>query len=119
RQRSSGSGPGTEAAPVLRAQPVAARPSRGRSGQTGNTGSPASRLDGADMSPAFSQRTPTWVRSVGRSVLRVGWPATDKDSAAEMISTLFLHIHPARVSRHVLKFSWTFALGLIAAILFL
>jgi len=71
------------------------------------------------MSQAFSQRTSTWFRSVGRSVLRVGWPATDKDRAAAMISSLFLHIHPARVSRHVLKISWTFALGLIAAILFL
>ena len=71
------------------------------------------------MSQALSQRTSTWFRSVGRSVLRVGWPATDKDRAAAMISSLFLHIHPARVSRHVLKISWTFALGLIAGILFL
>jgi len=36
-----------------------------------------------------------------------------------MISSLFLHIHPARVSRHVLKPTYTFALGLIAGILFL
>jgi quinol-cytochrome oxidoreductase complex cytochrome b subunit len=35
-----------------------------------------------------------------------------------MISSLFLHIHPARVSRHVLRPSYTCALGLIAAILF-
>ncbi len=36
-----------------------------------------------------------------------------------MISSLFLHIHPARVSRHVLKPTYTFALGLISAVLFL
>ena len=35
-----------------------------------------------------------------------------------MISSLFLHIHAARVSRHVLKPTYTFALGLISAVLF-
>jgi quinol-cytochrome oxidoreductase complex cytochrome b subunit len=43
---------------------------------------------------------------------------TDKDRAAAMISSLFLHIHPARVNRHALRSTYTFALGLIAAILF-
>src|SRR6266508_856008 len=60
----------------------------------------------------------TWLDGVRRSVCRVGWPVTDKDRAAAMISSLFLHIHPARVSRHVLKPTYTFALGLIAGILF-
>ncbi len=54
-----------------------------------------------------------------RSVFRIGWPLTDKDRAAAMISSLFLHIHAARVSRHVLRPTYTFALGLIAGILFL
>jgi len=54
-----------------------------------------------------------------RSVFRIGWPETDKDRAAAMISSLFLHIHPARVGRHVLRPTYTFALGLISAILFL
>src|SRR5512140_3064389 len=35
-----------------------------------------------------------------------------------MISSFFLHIHPARVSRHVLRPTYTYALGLISAILF-
>jgi len=35
-------------------------------------------------------------------VWRIGWPRTDKDRAAVMISSFFLHIHPARVSRHSL-----------------
>ena len=35
-----------------------------------------------------------------------------------MISSLFLHIHAARVSKHVLKPTYTFALGLISAVLF-
>ena len=53
-----------------------------------------------------------------RSIWRVGWPVTDKDRAAAMISSLFLHIHAARVSRHVLRPTYTYALGLIASILF-
>jgi len=36
-----------------------------------------------------------------------------------MISSLFLHIHPARVSRHALKPASTLGLGLVAGILFL
>jgi quinol-cytochrome oxidoreductase complex cytochrome b subunit len=60
----------------------------------------------------------TWLDAARRSLWRIGWPATDKDRAAVMISSLFLHIHPARVSRHALRPSYTFALGLISGILF-
>jgi cytochrome b-561 len=70
------------------------------------------------VSDPLTKRVASWTDGVRRSVCRVGWPATDKDRAAAMISSLFLHIHPARVSRHVLKPTYTFALGLIAGILF-
>jgi quinol-cytochrome oxidoreductase complex cytochrome b subunit len=53
-----------------------------------------------------------------RSLFRIGWPRTDKDRAAVMISSLFLHVHPARVSRHSLRPGYTLGLGLISAILF-
>ena len=59
------------------------------------------------------------LNAVVRSVFRIGWPETDKDRAAAMISSFFLHIHPARVSRHVLRPTYTFALGLISAVLFM
>ena len=59
------------------------------------------------------------LNAVVRSVFRIGWPETDKDRAAAMISSLFLHIHPARVSRHVLRPTYTFALGLVSAVLFI
>jgi quinol-cytochrome oxidoreductase complex cytochrome b subunit len=71
------------------------------------------------VSQTISKQALTWLDGVRRSVCRVGWPATDKDRAAAMISSLFLHIHPARVSRHVLKPTYTFALGLISGILFI
>ena len=49
---------------------------------------------------------------------RIGWPRTDKDRAAVMISSFFLHVHPARVSRHVLRPTYPLGLGFISAILF-
>jgi quinol-cytochrome oxidoreductase complex cytochrome b subunit len=64
------------------------------------------------------RRTSGWLDAVRRSIWRIGWPATDKDRAAAMISSFFLHIHPARVNRHALKPTYTYALGLIAAVLF-
>jgi quinol-cytochrome oxidoreductase complex cytochrome b subunit len=66
----------------------------------------------------ISTRAARWMTSAGRSLFRIGWPQTDKDRAAAMISSFFLHIHPARVSRHALRPTYTFALGLISAILF-
>ena len=71
------------------------------------------------MSQTLGQRTASWLNAVRRSVWRIGWPVTDKDRAAAMISSIFLHIHPARVSRHVLRPTATLALGLISGILFL
>jgi cytochrome b-561 len=70
------------------------------------------------VSKSTGQAVLNWLKAVHRSVWRIGWPATDKDRAAAMISSFFLHIHAARVSRHVIKPTYTFALGLIAAILF-
>ena len=70
------------------------------------------------MSQTLGQRTASWLNAVGRSVWRIGWPVTDKDRAAVMISSIFLHLHPARVSRHVLRPSATLGLGLISGILF-
>jgi quinol-cytochrome oxidoreductase complex cytochrome b subunit len=70
------------------------------------------------MATTLLQRSARWLDQVVRSVWRIGWPRTDKDRAAVMISSFFLHIHPARVSRHVLRPSYTLALGLISAILF-
>jgi quinol-cytochrome oxidoreductase complex cytochrome b subunit len=51
-------------------------------------------------------------------LFRVGWPRTDKDRAAAMISSFFLHLHPAKVRRHSLRFSYSLGLGLISYYLF-
>ena len=70
------------------------------------------------MASQLTQRSVQWLEAAARSVWRIGWPRTDKDRAAVMISSFFLHIHPARVSRHVLRPSYTLGLGLVSAILF-
>jgi quinol-cytochrome oxidoreductase complex cytochrome b subunit len=70
------------------------------------------------MPQTLTQRSRRWLEEAARSVWRIGWPRTDKDRAAVMISSFFLHIHPARVSRHVLRPSYTLGLGFISAILF-
>jgi cytochrome b-561 len=58
-------------------------------------------------------------RRTWRSVFRVGWPRTDKDRAAAMISSVFLHVHPAKVRRESLRFSYSLGLGLVTLYLFL
>ena len=70
------------------------------------------------MATTLVRRSARWLEEAARSVWRVGWPRTDKDRAAVMISSFFLHVHPARVSRHVLRPSYTLGLGLVSAILF-
>src|SRR5512146_2361731 len=70
------------------------------------------------MASQLTQRSVQWLETAARSVWRIGWPRTDKDRAAVMISSFFLHIHPARVSRHALRPSYTLGLGLVSAILF-
>jgi len=67
------------------------------------------------MATTLTQRiTATW-----RSVFRIGWPRTEKDRAAAMISSFFLHVHPARVGRNALRPGYTLGLGLISFYLFI
>ncbi|MBI4486262.1 MAG: cytochrome b N-terminal domain-containing protein [Acidobacteria bacterium] len=66
----------------------------------------------------YADRARAWVTNVGRSIFRVGWPRTDKDRAAAMISSFFLHVHSAKVQRHSLRAMYTLGLGLISFYLF-
>ena len=56
---------------------------------------------------------------VGRSIFRVGLPASNLERAQAAISSFFLHFQPAKVNRRVLKFRTTLGLGLISLYLFL
>ena len=55
---------------------------------------------------------------VWRSFFRHGWPDNPLDRSLTMTSNVFLHLHPVKVSRKSLKWSYSFGLGISAAILF-
>jgi quinol-cytochrome oxidoreductase complex cytochrome b subunit len=56
---------------------------------------------------------------LGRSIFRVGLPASNLERAQVAISSFFLHFQPAKVNRRALKFRTTLGLGLISLYLFL
>lgn len=65
------------------------------------------------------KRVQQTARALGRTIFPVGWPRTDKDRAAAMISSLFLHVHTAKVRPESLRFSYSLGLGLVSLFLLL
>lgn len=57
------------------------------------------------------------MRDIWRSIFRYGWPRSSKERSLAVVSNLFLHIHPAFAKRSSLRFSYTFGLGVISAVL--
>ncbi len=53
-----------------------------------------------------------------RSFFRHGWPDNPLDRSLTMTSNLFFHLHPVKVSRKSLRWSYSFGLGILATILF-
>jgi quinol-cytochrome oxidoreductase complex cytochrome b subunit len=53
-----------------------------------------------------------------RSFFRHGWPDNPEDRSLVMTTNLFFHLHPVRVSRKSLRWSYSFGLGIMAVILF-
>lgn len=58
-------------------------------------------------------RTRVW-----RSIFRHGLPDNPLDRSLTMTSNIFLHLHPVKVSRKSLKWTYSFGLGLISTILY-
>lgn len=56
---------------------------------------------------------------VHRSIFRHGWSGSPLDRSLAMTSNVFFHLHPVKVDRRSLRWSYTFGLGIISAILFL
>jgi quinol-cytochrome oxidoreductase complex cytochrome b subunit len=56
---------------------------------------------------------------VWRSIFRHGWPDNPLDRSLVITSNIFLHIHPVKVKRKSLKWSYSFGLGVLATILFI
>lgn len=53
-----------------------------------------------------------------RSFFRHGWPDNPLDRSLAMTSNIFFHLHPVKVSRKSLRWSYSFGLGIITVILF-
>jgi quinol-cytochrome oxidoreductase complex cytochrome b subunit len=53
-----------------------------------------------------------------QSIVRHGWPDNTLDRSLVITSNLFLHLHPVKVNRKSLRWSYSFGLGIISAILF-
>ncbi len=57
--------------------------------------------------------------SLWQSIFRHGWPDNPLDRSLAMTSNIFLHIHPVKVKRKSLKWSYSLGLGVLATILFI
>lgn len=55
---------------------------------------------------------------VWRSIFRHGWPDNALDRSLVMTSNVFLHLHPVKVNRRSLRWSYSFGLGVVAIILY-
>lgn len=53
-----------------------------------------------------------------RSFFRHGWPDNTLDRSLVMTSNVFLHVHPVKVKRKSLKWTYSFGLGILSLILF-
>jgi quinol-cytochrome oxidoreductase complex cytochrome b subunit len=54
---------------------------------------------------------------VWRSFFRHGWPDNPLDRSLVMTSNIFFHVHPVKVSRKSIRWSYSFGLGVITVIL--
>ncbi|MBI5510841.1 MAG: cytochrome b N-terminal domain-containing protein [Deltaproteobacteria bacterium] len=57
-------------------------------------------------------------RRVWRSIVRHGFPDTNRNRSLAVFSNLFLHVHPVKVRVEAIRFTRTFYLGGLAAALF-
>lgn len=55
---------------------------------------------------------------VWRSFFRHGWPDNPLDRSLVVTSNIFFHLHPVKVSQKSLRWTYSFGLGIISAILF-
>ncbi|KAA3647357.1 MAG: DUF4405 domain-containing protein [Chloroflexi bacterium] len=56
---------------------------------------------------------------IWRSIFRHGWPDNPLDRSLVMTSNIFLHLHPVKVNRKSLKWTYSFGLGVLSVLLFL
>jgi quinol-cytochrome oxidoreductase complex cytochrome b subunit len=57
--------------------------------------------------------------SLWRSLFRQPYPTTSRTRALAVMNNVFLHLHPVRVKRHAVRYTYTFCLGGVSFFLFL
>jgi len=65
-----------------------------------------------------SRWSPITESRVWRSFFRHGWPDNPLDRSLTMSSNIFFHLHPVKVSRKSLRWSYSFGLGIISVVTF-
>jgi quinol-cytochrome oxidoreductase complex cytochrome b subunit len=68
--------------------------------------------------PGRSRWAPLTESRFWRSFFRHGWPDNPLDRSLAMTSNLFFHLHPVKISRKSLRWSYSFGLGVLSIILF-
>jgi len=57
--------------------------------------------------------------SLWRSLFRQPYPTTSRTRALAVMNNVFLHLHPVRVKKHAVRYTYTFCLGGVSFFLFL
>jgi quinol-cytochrome oxidoreductase complex cytochrome b subunit len=57
--------------------------------------------------------------SLWRSLFRQPYPTTSRTRALAVMNNVFLHLHPVRVKKHAVRYTYTFCLGGVTFFLFL
>ncbi|MEO8510757.1 MAG: selenite/tellurite reduction operon b-type cytochrome ExtP [Chloroflexota bacterium] len=57
--------------------------------------------------------------AIWRSLFRQPYPTTSRTRALAVMNNVFLHLHPVRVKRHAVRYTYTFCLGGLSFFLFL
>ena len=70
--------------------------------------------DGGNPVVRFVKESAVW-----RSLFRQPYPNTSRTRALAVMNNVFLHLHPVRVKRHAVRYTYTFCLGGISFFLFL
>ena len=74
-----------------------------------------------DQNPNGGNAVTRWLKesAVWRSLFRQPYPTTSRTRALAVMNNVFLHLHPVRVKRHAVRYTYTFCLGGISFFLFL
>ena len=62
---------------------------------------------------------PCWAHNIYKSIYRTtAFPKTERERSEAFFNSFLLHIQPAKIEKHALRFTYTFGLGLLSLYLF-